>query len=735
MNLTSAYRDPYLLGINLGVIITAILLLAGFVKCASLAEREGAHKKCIWSLGVLCAAMLVSCIVVYGQADSGMKNSSTYHAILRCLSFARWGLIFLAVVLAAIGLINYGNAELGRWQAILTLALGIPLLAINGFVAIEKLPQAREIFGMFARPETLTFPDYNFRYTTPGWPWQIAKSAYPTNDTKIMLVKKDSVMFFTIMPQKVGKLHVTAETWSKENGELTKRKADSYQVLDQKTLQIGGLTGLEVMRQVRRQDLTFFFIQWYCVTNGWGYNLCMWGPDSDRDNITAAAKNVMTGFELLDDQGRATNSSIGIENAGNFDSRNFGFHVQCQNSDWVKWSTMEDEQDSAIFGALQPDGGALIVTAICAQDLPTQPEMVNRTFFALSGLSGKADRSLHFREKNLDVSESTFHRQRESGEDFTFRVKIWQGGGLAYCATAWAKTANPQRDQILDDAMSRVTLPNPLPPPHAASVLTPREKYTSATILNAVGMVYYSDKQYKKSIDFFEKAFAFGDAKTNCVYLANCITAYLDTADYKKAAAEMAQYPKIVSAWPELQADQAQVEFHLGQLDLAQTNYESLFRTGFTSELHFNEYLLLLNQTHQTQRALDEAKAYLAKQDSPLIRLTEINLLKQQKNFGAAFARLDDARAKYPEDEALAYSLGDSYLQASRPTQALKVGEDFLRQEPNSARMHLLDGRALMATSHFLQASNALRAAYILDPRDSETSDDLAKVSRILATH
>ena len=721
--------DANLIGRITGQIVAVLLLSAGIFKCISISRRPATNSKCVWSL-----ALFLTIFVVAAAFNLVPKGTSGRAALAILAGLLLISMVVAAIILAIIGLTECaqerGRFVQGRAQAIWALALSGVFLCLVFGGAVTGLMRTLKLKNQPASHELLTFKELNFTFSAPGRPWVQVEAAKLNRSAKLAFVQGYPEMYFVIIAEPLGRLEYTTESLADTAHVRLQSVAESLRVLEQKPVSIGSLNGWEVHTEAQVQNHSIFYVQWFCVTNGWAYQLTTWGMSTEQPTIVAGARQMMSGFALLDAQRRP--AIAGGDVLGDYVSTNLGYRVHGAGSDWIKWKTLETSCPFASFGALHREDAALVVSAIPLEDLKPEPEAIYRGFSGLLTTTDVLKDSHKIQEQNLEGIESTFRQTVASGKEYTYRIKILQGGGFAYFVAVWAESLNPQKNEILADAMSRVGFfgvpaTRPVPP-----TWSDQEKRAQRMAFNSIGMVYFKGERYEQSQAYFKKAVDLDGLQKGTAYLANLTTARIRAGNFRPALNDLERHPQFVDAEPALAADRAFLQGRLGETDLALTNYAKLFAAGYHSEEHFEQYIGLLAQTQQQKRALAVVEAYLQNEDSPEIRLLQAALLKQLKRYDAAITLLQAQREKHPFDAGLAYSLGDAYIQAGKPSEALALSDEMLKQVGTSTATTLLKGRAQFALKWYREAKESFTRVMEEAPANTEARQYLQILSGVL---
>ena len=208
--------------------------------------------------------------------------------------------------------------------------------------------------------------------------------------------------------------------------------------------------------------------------------------------------------------------------------------------------------------------------------------------------------------------------------------------------------------------------------------------------------------------------------------------AYRQSGHLADALEELEKHPRYVDSQPKLAAERAFLQGRLGHVDSALTNYEKLFAAGFSDEEHFGEYIGLLSQENQTDKALAAIEARLQKEDSADLRLLQGALLKRTKKFDQAISMLQAQHEKNPFHAGLTLSLGDAMILGGRPSQALPLSEALLLQSGSSAAAWSLKGRAQFGLKWYREAKVSFENALKDAPSDTVARQYLQALAGIL---
>lgn len=726
-----ATMTPDQAGYRFGQLVMLALLGVGAFKCWSISRRPATNTKCALGLMFMLGAWWVIAL-----ASACFGSSVPLRPLVVLFTLGGFALMLSSVILSIIGLVEYAQAaaryQQGRAQAIWALAIcGVFGVGVVGNAL--RMAMRPGLARQSPAGAPLVFYEYNFRIKTPARPWVQTDAARINPDARVAFMRALPDMYFMIIAEKTGSGDLSVDTLSELAQGRLRSVAESVQVIEKAPSRIGQLAGVRLTSNVQLSGKSIRYVQSFGATNGWAYQLMAWGKQEDAQLVDAQASRFSADFELLDPNRL---SPIAARNtAVDFLSTNYQFAVRCAQSGWLLWKDREKDCAYASFGVLHQQDAALVVSAVSLMGLDPEPEVIYRGLLAGAGKALERKdleeaRPIH--TGPLSGIELEFERASTSGKAFTYRVQALYGSNSAYLVASWISRAHPQKDKFLADALSRVTfLDGPFNAP-APEQMTANEKQVHRIMLNGMGLVYYEQSRFERSARFFRQALALDNSEHDTPYLGNLVDACLRTGNYQEALSELQARQQFVDSQPNLQAREALLQTRLGQVQLALTNYQNLFAGGYTSEDDFRQYIQLLSQTEQPERALKETEKYLQRHDVPSVRLVQAGLLKNQRAFNDAALILETQRRKHPFDAGISYSLGDCYILAGKPSEAYTLSQEVLKEQGPSKSILILKGRAEMALKWYREAKRSFERAAKDAPDDTDVKGWLSAVSGVL---
>lgn len=711
-----------------------IALLAGTLKCWSISRRPTTNTKCALALMLMLLGFLVAASV--GLFAQSIGSSPVIVAVRGLLGLMMLGLIVTAIVFAILGLIEFARPPRvfiqGRAQAIWTLALAGVMVSIAGagFVSVilrNSGPSART--GKSRPGQLLTFDDLNFCFRTPDHPWVSFDPAKFNRESKVGFMRRLPEAYILVIAERIGSGSDFTATQLAEIGKAhLQATAQSSRILSETPWRTNGLDGLLIETEAQLTQYSLYYLHWYVATNGYAYQLVGYGRFQDRQRLAGEFRQMFSRFELVDPNRVA--SAGGAAFRTNFVSQHHDYTVCLTNSPWHTYASLEKHLPDAEFGASRGDSCLAVVPVLLG---PEKPESEAVTAALLATLSIAYPNEALTNRKQLtegDLHGVQFDFSRDvDGQTFRYRLKILQQERRAYLVAAWSQRHGPEA--ILDDALGRVQFINSAF--RLLSVddpLTPQEQKTRAFVLNQAGLHHFNSGEYDKALPLFCAATRANSQES--LYPRNALRTWGHLERPKEALEFIAAQPASLLAVPEVRAWQAHFQAQAAFTELALTNFASLFAEGYRSDLHFAEYVNLLNLQRQYDAALVQVEKYLEKEDSISGRLLEADIYRLQRDFPKAIAVLKAQHEKAPFNSQVAGALAEISLQAGLAKEALAISQEMVKANRDSAYAQYLKGRSELALKWYREAKTSFEAAVKLAPANKDIASYLDHVSGLI---
>jgi tetratricopeptide (TPR) repeat protein len=717
-----------------GQLLGVAIFGLGAWHCFNISRRPTTNTKCALSLMSILLIFAVSNILSM-MASALIPARGTY-VVSVLIGLISLGLVVCAVVLGIIGLVEYANTPgqytQGRAQAIWALVLsGICCLILLGgaVVGIIRSQSPRAITGQPA--PTVVNTALNFRFRPPAPSWVSLDMSKVNKSAQFGFMRREPEVYFMAIVEALNN-ESQFDTGGLANLALTQMRAAtrSTREVSREEHVVNGLSGLLVESEAETSHGEIHYVRWYCVTNGWSYQLVGWGKTSERQDVASEVRQALAGFDQLDPARHAPRSDA--FDADFVSPRNL-YKAAVSQSAWGKYPSLGKDFPAAEFGAVRAPTECLAVVPVWLGEQHLSEEALSYGLLATMGISypdQNLNRGAELAEGGLRGVQYDFQREI-SGHEWVYRLRCLQGGGFACLVAAWTDQNNPDRELFFNDAFARLSfLPTLESAKPAFTNLTARERKARGQVMNGAGIYYFRMREYERAQSLFHEASC--SVPTEPTYVLNVVQSlnHLDRA--KEALEYLDARPEILSRSSELRGYQAYFQGQVGLTQQAITNYSKLFAEGCRDDSHFSEYIRLLVEEMRFDDALREVEQYLRVKDTLAVRLIEADIYRARRDYAQAVKLLQAQHEKAPFNMQVANSLTEVLIEAKRYGEALELCQQALRSSGESAYGLYLKGRAELGLKWYREAKASFEASLNLAPSNANTREFLNLASSIL---
>ena len=285
----------------------------------------------------------------------------------------------------------------------------------------------------------------------------------------------------------------------------------------------------------------------------------------------------------------------------------------------------------------------------------------------------------------------------------------------------------------MNDALGRVRFTAPRHSgalPAAKAETTDRELKTQGFVLNQAGLFHMNLGEHEQALPLFCAAARANSEES--VYVLNALYTWQRLDRPKEALAFLEKEAPAVLAIPAVRANQAYFQAQASLTDESITNYAGLFAGGYRDDSHFTEYINLLIDGKQYDRAQAEVHKYLDTEDSVAARLLEAQICRQEQDLPKAVSLLKTLRDKAPSNSQVAGALAETFIQAGQYSEALTVSQELIKDKGRSAYACTLKGRSELGLKWYREAKDSFADAARLAPANKDIRAFLNYVSGLL---
>ena len=706
------------------------ILLAGIIKCISIMRRPTTNTLCVLSLMFALVVWMTS--VIAGQLLP--NEGAGYLAIKIAIGILMIGLTLAALVLAIIGLVQYGSGA-GRWvqgraQAIWGLILS-PLLFLGVSVGLAAgLSNAGQQLDMTsASGDTQHFEsrEFNFKVDTPDGRWVKMPASTINPDAAIAFRRTRPEVIWIVIAEKTGAESPyggqTLVEFVKAN--LLSESPDA--VFSNVTpMNVKGIEGYHMTSLGKVGGNDGYFDYWVAEHNGYAYQLITVGAKPDKAAVNKAAKAYRRSFTLIDpDKVYYLAAEQLVASLG---KPEYGYRAQLPGGAWQQWEGWEtDVPDSVDRMMLGSTGAFTVVTMPLDGITATDRDLIAAFFENFDFTYPDKDLRDAGRIKASGAQGYAFEATRIiDGYEYIYRFHVLKNKYRAYLLGGWALKQHADQIKLIESAMRSFEFSKPTNVGRHDQQVARAE----ADLLNRVGLRAFNDSRYENAVNTFKAAVDLDPGQA--VYVANVINALDSLGRYEQSIAYAEQH---LAKFPEDVDLRVLYAFQLGRLidryEDACKVYESVYASGYDDPNYFTDYIATLQELQRYEQGLDELDRFEFRHPDKRLPISRARLLRAMERYGDAINVVEAARGDGPINEALIIELAMIHLEAGQYRQAVAVVDELIQIGYATADVYYLKGEAETGLEWYRRAKQSFAKSYELSANPG-TKEYLDYVSSVL---
>jgi tetratricopeptide (TPR) repeat protein len=719
----------YQTGYWAGGAFMSLLLLAGAIKCGFIAARPTANTKGVLSLMFVLIIFAISGI--YGQLTKQMALSpgpvsAVLSGLLAC--FVLLGL-FSSVVLAIWSLVEFRKRkeafEQGKGQAITALILN-GFLVFFAIVGIVTAASARKGSAGAGRASAVIFTNENFRLMRPSGRW-VDWNVQKVNPLATFgMMRSGPTVFCSIIAESPGTdLELTTDSYAEIVQANIRSRADAVRTNYERHRTRGGIDGVESETDATVNGYRLHYVHRLIVTNGFAFQLGVWGDEKDQDSVRKEASEIFSSFSLIDRQ------RIGGVQAKALSHRSATHHYRVSlRAPWIESPNRHRVFPEADFMATHPKGVPFVVVPLDLRGEEVRDETLINALLGSVGFKHPSEAIVGESRTPYDWGTIfRFEAERQAGETmYDYSLVLIRARRYGYLLAAWNDRKATNTTELREAAL-RSFEPQPVPDmPESVERLTAEQRKAQSQLWNEIGLTHHRDSQFEESARFFGIAGEY--VPESGVYLVNQLDA-LSNRGREQQALDLVtrRLGQVKTSLDLVRARIATLQARTGHTEDALKGFEALFASGYRSETTFDSYIGLLADEERLDKALEQVERYAEKGDSVGIRMTQAALLRRKKEFPKVISLLKDLQQRWPSSAEIKLSLGESYTQSGAYEDAKAVVQELLQGGFDSANVLFLKGRVEAGLKLFSDAKASFEKALEKTPGNAQVRVALAQVS------
>ncbi|MBN2440835.1 MAG: DUF3857 domain-containing protein [Spirochaetales bacterium] len=499
-------------------------------------------------------------------------------------------------------------------------------------------------------------------------------------------------------------------------------------IVEKKAYDIDGKSGMYAAFKGKAIGIEFMYYVWLYHQNNHIYKLIGWRMDQKEEyrGIPVEMEEFLKSFYtftpgILE---RDINKSI-LTYTGP------GYEVDYGAAGFEPWTDIQDYYYLAETGAYGGSGTAFYITPVYLGTTNLSTESLTWAYLSAMGIE----------YSNADLKE--FQRIKIDGfsgvefcytGDINYYIRILKSDYYAYFIQTMVKDKNNIDQDMFENLYSSISFTPGYGKEKEEQLLSAdiksSVKINSADIMNKNGLYYYNNNQFAKARTCFQAAF---ESDSTCpTYLEN----YLYVCSYLNKYDEGLNFIETyISNFPDnftLISYLAFFQKQTGLGDKAVATYASLFSQGYRDDYDFVDYVTLLWERGEQEKALSEIEIYQGETVSSYVARKEADFYAQIGEYDKGIALLTDIYTTTVFDEALVLDLCSILKNGGRYQEAIEICEEVIHDGHVSANLYFVMGKNQLGLNWYKEAKLSFEKAHELNPGDTTIQEYLDYVSGLL---
>ena len=717
---SSSYETGRMIGMFFWPIITLLIIRWGISQLRNPKDSNICASALILSAGAYLAAIILGMAYKDSPNDDFKIISSFIIVAITAISF----------IVAIVGLSKFSSEKYQRGKGAAILALLISCFFLGmffyGFVQGARNngygdPYSNPIGEL---PDTLNNQSHSneqLNYSLKNPTGMRSVSAKPVNIDACWAARNlFGSVYHMLIAEELGNYMNTTELadYCSENLTLSLVNPIISRPNSQNTNGLEGLT-FHVTAKFNNQDM--HWIYWVCIHNGYSYQLSTWGLANQKPSIQRLHQELLDSFKQLDPN-KVYQDEEATPNISKVESNYWGYNISDTSMNIRSWDHASDGYAMALDGIyIGPDAGCLIY-GLDQSDIKVHKDAFRYAMCSDIGIE-YPNKQLAFKTFATGPGERATINQLD-GED-TWYYHFWhiqnndQHLGFVY----WTSTKDKGRS---DNFLNKITL-NQVNKNDQTTTQFDNDKLALST--NKIGLYYYNQRNYIKSLELFKQAQSLSPDTTT--YITNTLDTYNNLKQYQQGlewllSLDTKTESNDITAW------QAWYYAQLNDHPKAFAQYEKLFTSDYNNEEDACQYLLSALQTNPEI----DIKRIAAKADpqaqSLSIQQTLATCLQNQSKHAEAIQVIEQIVGDQDITPELSYVLFDSLYDTEDYQRITRTCEDLVNRGYENGSLWHWKAEAQLALSQYREAKTSYEKALAYTPDDETLKENIRYVAGLL---
>ncbi|MBN1412216.1 MAG: DUF3857 domain-containing protein [Spirochaetales bacterium] len=566
--------------------------------------------------------------------------------------------------------------------------------------------------------------ELNFQLKTPPAPYVKMNAFEANSDATMAFTRKDLELTFLVIGETLNdEVTFSVEDLVNINKINLKKNLENPEFSGQKEYVVNGLKGISFFTKGGIKGLMVYYFHWVYYTNGYCFQLVLLTTRNDRQSLVNESNTLLSGFTLIDPKRVAYKKKDLSRYITVFDSPDYYYSLNLSGSNWMKWKGLKEDHPDSETGGLTQNGLFFVVQPLYLVERPSL-DMLARLYINSYGIDYPGDKIKNFRKQKWNGGDAYFIECEKEAEKnvYEFRMVVYQREYIGYMFMLFGVKGTAGMDSSARDLFKSVsfkTLPEHFDV--SSRIHTGEDKKRAGIVHNALGIYYFSSKQYTKSLAFFKLASDMEETSAN--YMINLADVYDEIGEYGEGLSALR---KKAAQFKDNQLYQAWYAYFLQrnrETDEAISVYRTVFHAGFNRDDFFREFTGLLADRKMWDDVDGEYRLYLEKNDSLEMRLSRITMLYRKGDYEKMISLLTGERENAPANADVSTLLVHAYNGTKMHDKALALCDDMIAAEVQTPLFYYLKGQTYFIMKEYTRSMEVVEKGLAISPNNERLTE------------
>ncbi len=606
----------------------------------------------------------------------------------------------------------------------------------NNFEKKTTLDLMRKVAGAAVKSlatgsGTLTFEDLNFKLDPPGKEWIKLDAKKINPEASLYMYKAKPGIGFLIIAEKLDAPAVfESNTLLEINKANLESGSEKIKIYNENKYTVNGLKGIRYSANATIGKQKLYYSNWVYSGNGYLFQILSFGDQKDKRAVNREFKKLMQGFTLIDSEKSAFTQDL--KHIGNFSSPLFQYDINLKGKNWTIWDDIEEYAPEAEIGGIKNSACFIMAPVYYGNNKPKSDAVFEALlkFFEIEMPDKEMSNILTYESPDSTGYTFDYQRDYDDGETLIYKFKIIIKSRAAYLFCIWApevtKDLSPLTEELLD-SMKFAENENIV---FDINKLDKNKKEAHADFYNYVGIYYYREKQYDKSLEFFTMACEFN--RQHETYLLNALRSYSALGRYSDALSYLMTR---IDNFPDnlnFKSWEAWLLNQTGEKEKSVTLFKELFDKGYREDEDFISYVGTLAEFNKWDEVEKSFAEYLKEDVSLSVYVEQARLKRAEGKYDEAISIMEEQQKNIPFNFQIAFEIIQNYRENQSYKDILKITDELIKNDLYPADAYYYKGEAEYYLKWYREAKKSLEKSLEYNPKDDEVKNFIMHISGLL---